>query len=151
MGNDSLSDDLTVLGPSLRTSNDVAFETIPGHWQRFFERGGPDQMSERIGDEIYAVYTDFENEGVDNTGMYTFVIGPRVPSGTEPRDGMEIAVVPASQRVTFDVEGGRPDLVGEQWQRIWDRDDLAKTFVAEYEKYATDGAITISIGVRPEP
>lgn len=150
MKNDSLREDLTVLGPSLRTSNDVAFETIPEHWQRFFERGGPEQVADRLGDEIFAVYTDFEHEGVDNDGTYTFVIGTRVPTGTTPRDGMAIAVVPASQRVIFDVDNGRPDLVGEQWQQIWDRDDLAKTFVAEYERYATDGAITISIGVRPE-
>ncbi len=151
MRNDELHEALTVLGIGMQTSNDVAFDTVPAHWQRFFELGGPDMVTDRIGDEIYAVYSEFEHEGLDNSGTYTFVIGALVPAGTVPSDGLQVAVVPASQRVIFDVEAGRPDLVGEQWQQIWSHHDIDKTFVAEYEKYATDGAITISIGVRPQP
>jgi hypothetical protein len=55
--------------------------------------------------------------------------------------------VPASHRVAFAVEPGRPDLVGSAWREIWTRDDLAKTFVADVERYSLDGDIEISIGV----
>jgi predicted transcriptional regulator YdeE len=56
-------------------------------------------------------------------------------------------VVPASPRAVFAVENGRFDLVGAAWQTIWQRSDLAKTFIAEYEQYHANGDITVSIGL----
>ena len=61
--------------------------------------------------------------------------------------GMVRVVVPASPRAVFAVEKGRFDLVGAAWQTIWQRSDLAKTFIAEYEQYHANGDITVSIGL----
>ena len=47
----------------------------------------------------------------------------------------------------FAVEKGRFDRVGAAWQTIWQRGDLAKTFIAEYEQYHANGDITVSIGL----
>ncbi|WP_456697748.1 GyrI-like domain-containing protein [Aeromicrobium sp. P5_D10] len=143
-----LTEDLTIAGVPLRTNNDVAMRTIPGHWEAFSANGGISQIADRISDDVFAVYTDFEHEGVDNTGDYTLVIGCRIAADEPVPPGLVATTVRASSRIVFPVERERSDLVAVVWQEIWSRSDLPKTFVADYEQYAPNGDIEISIGVR---
>lgn len=139
-----------VIGIELCTSNDQAFQTIPGHWARFTREKVLEQLPQRLGGDVFAVYTNFENAGRDNSGIYSLVIGAQVPAGTPLPAGMVRAVVPASQRAVFEVAAGRHDQVGRAWQDIWQRTGLHKTFIAEYERYQPDGRIEISIGLQEE-
>ena len=139
---------LLVVGIALRTSNDQAMETIPPHWRRFSEEGVLARIPNKASDEVLAVYTHFEHEGVDNRGMYTLIIGAPVEGLREVPPGMVSAVVPASPRAVFPVERARPDLVGQAWQQIWQRTDLHKTFIADYERYGAHGDIDIHIGIQ---
>jgi predicted transcriptional regulator YdeE len=141
---------LTILGRELRTSNAEAFRTIPPFWGEFTATGSLGQIPDRLSDDLYAVYTNFANEGVDNTGIYSLVIGGLVAPDADVPDGLIKVTVPASERVIFPVHHGRNDLVGEQWQRIWAGPDLRQTYIADFERYAPDGTIEISIGVAPE-
>ena len=150
MRTDTLTGPLTVAGIALRTNNLDAAETIPPQWGAFFDGGGVTQIPHRLGDDVIAVYTGFANEGENNDGDYTFVIGCIVPEGSAPPQGLATVTVPASDRLVFPVAAGRPDLVGAAWQQIWARTDLAKTFVADFERYSAEGDIEISIGVRPQ-
>ena len=43
------------------------------------------------------------------------------------------------------------DLVGAAWSAIWQRTDLKKTTLADYERYQPDGSIDIHIGLTPTP
>jgi predicted transcriptional regulator YdeE len=141
------TDAITVIGIELRTSNLEATQTIPEHWQRFTQEAVLAQIAFRRGDDVFAVYTHFEHAGRDNTGLYSLVIGAVVAADAPVPAGMVRVVVPASARAMFGVEKGRFDLVGPAWQAIWQRHDLAKTFIAEYEQYHADGGICISIGL----
>jgi predicted transcriptional regulator YdeE len=138
---------LHVVGIALRTSNDEAFSTIPPHWKRFTEEGVLARIPNKASDEVIAVYTHLEHEGIDNRGMYTLIIGAPVDGLREVPAGMASAVVPASRRAVFPVERARPDLVGPAWQHIWQQHDLKKTFIADYERYGADGSIDIHIGI----
>ena len=138
---------LHIVGIELRTSNPMAFETIPAHWQRFTQENVLARIDTRLSDEVYAVYTNFEFAGRDNTGLYSLVVGAAVAPQANPPNGMVRAVVPASRRAVFTVEPGRIDRVGAAWQGIWQRQDLRKTFIADYERYGAGGAIEISVGV----
>jgi len=139
-------DGFDVIGIALRTSNDFADKTIPPFWGRFIGEGILQQIRGRVNDDIHAVYTKFAHPGIDNNGEYTFVIGAQVEPRQDAPDGMVKVTVPTSTRLCFPVSTGRPDLVGERWVEIWNRHDLAKTFIAEYERYAASGEIVISIG-----
>ena len=150
MRTDTLTSSLTIAGIALRTDNLEAAETIPPQWGAFFAAGGVAQIPHRLGDDVIAVYTEFANEGENNDGEYTFVIGCIVPEGSAPHPGLATVTVPASDRLVFPVAAGRPDLVGAAWQLIWARTDLPKTFVADFERYSAEGDIEISIGVRPQ-
>jgi len=142
---------LHIAGIELRTTNQEAFETIPRHWQRFSEEGVFTCIPGRLSDEVYAVYTNFENAGRNNEGLYSLVIGARVsPDAALPQD-LARMVAPAARRAVFPVERGRFDLVGAAWQAIWARHDLEKTYIADYERYGADGTIDIFIGIAREP
>jgi predicted transcriptional regulator YdeE len=138
---------LHVAGIELRTRNDEAADTIPAFWRRFGDEGVIARLPQRLGDDVYAVYTHFENAGLNNRGWYSLVIGAAWPADAPLPAGMVRAVVPASRRAVFPVPAGRPDQVGAAWQAIWQRGDLSKTFLADYERYAPDGRIDISIGL----
>ena len=142
---------LHVVGIALRTHNGEAFDTIPPHWARFSQSPLTERLPQRLSDDVYAVYTHFENAGVDNRGFYTLVIGYEVPGHMAelPPEGLTHVVAPASLRAVFPVEKGRFDLVGAQWQAIWAMSDLQKTTLADYERYQPDGSIDIHIGVPP--
>jgi predicted transcriptional regulator YdeE len=139
---------LRIMGIELRTSNDEAMQTIPAHWQRFTEDGVLARIPGKLSDEVYAVYTHFENAGVDNRGIYSLIIGAPVSSTQAMPPGMSHAVLPASPRAVFPVPPGRFDQVGAVWQDVWQRDDLPKTFVADCERYRANGDIHILVGVR---
>jgi predicted transcriptional regulator YdeE len=119
---------ITVIGIELRTTNAEAMQTIPPLWQRFAQDAVQASIPGKVDGDVLAVYTHFEHAGLNNTGLYSLVIGAQVTPGT---------AVPAS----------RFDLVGPAWQAVWAHTDLPKTFVAEYERYAANGDISISIGL----
>ena len=136
------------MGLELRTSNDEAMQTIPAHWQRFTEENVLERIPGKLSDEVYAVYTHFENAGVNNLGIYSLIIGAPVSSAQAVPPGMSHAVLPASPRAVFPVPQGQFDQVGPAWLEVWQRDDLTKTFIAECERYRADGQIDILLGLR---
>lgn len=138
---------LLVVGIELRTSNDQAMQTIPPHWRRFADEGVLARIPNKTSDEVLAVYTHFEHEGIDNRGLYSLIVGAAVDGLREVPAGMVSAVVPASRCAVFPVERARPDLVGAAWQQVWRRTDLQKTFIADYERYGAHGEIDIHIGI----
>lgn len=140
-----------VIGIELRTSNEEAFDTIPALWQRFTAEGIPAKVPGKLSDDVYAVYTNFQNAGRDNEGLYSLVIGVAAPPAATPPAGFTRVVIPACARAVFPVEKGRFDKVGEAWQAIWRRGGLKKTFIADYERYRADGTIDILVGVEREP
>lgn len=139
-------EEFTVVGLPLRTSNREAAMTIPPHWEAFQRADVAGRL--RADGDLYAVYAEHEHSGIDNLGDYTLVIGYRVDDpATIPAD-LTAVVVPASAREIVSLEPGRPDLVGAAWQEIWSRSDLDLSYLADFERYAADGTIEISLGLR---
>ena len=145
---ETLAHAITVVGIELRTTNILAAQTIPPLWQRFSQENVLASIGGKRSADVFGVYTHFEHAGSDNTGLYSLVIGAAVAPDAPVPVGMVRVVVPASPRAVFGVEKGRFDLVGAAWQTIWQRHDLAKTFIAEYEQYHANGDITVSIGLK---
>lgn len=140
---------ITVIGIELRTTNEEAMQTIPPLWQRFTQEGVLAALPGKLSDDVFAVYTHFEHAGLNNTGLYSLVIGAQVAPNTPVPPGMVRVVVPASPRAIFAVPAHRFDLVGAAWHAVWAQTDWPKTFVAEYERYSAHGDIAISIGLAP--
>ena len=148
MHTEALAQAIHVVGIELRTTNLEAMQTIPPHWQRFGQEEVLAHIPAKLDGDVYAVYTHFENAGANNTGLYSLVIGAAVPASADVPAGMVRVVIPASRRAVFEVEPARFEQVGPTWVEIWGRTDLAKTFIAEFERYSADGRIAISIGLQ---
>jgi predicted transcriptional regulator YdeE len=138
---------INIIGIELRTSNTEAVQTIPPMWQKFYQEGIMNQIPNKVSNDVYAVYTNFENEGKNNEGTYSLIIGAAVESLDNVPEQFVSTTIPASKRVVFEVEAKHPEKVGEKWMEIW-KTELPKTFTSDYELYKESGEIEIHIGVK---
>lgn len=138
---------LKIVGVELRTTNEVAFHEIPKLWQRFYQEGVLAQIPNKVSNDVYAVYTNFENEGKNNEGTYSLILGAEVSSLDGVPEALASTVVNAAKRRVFEVPAGQPHKVGEKWQEIWSLSDHKKTFIADYECYRESGEIEILVGI----
>lgn len=145
---EQMANGITVRGCALRTHNGEAFDTIPAHWARFMGGGGLAQIPGCLDGDIYAVYTQFEHQGMDNHGLYTLVIGGRVGGDEAAPPGLVQVHIPPGRKAVFPVPAGRFDLVGACWQRIWSDHSIDKSFHTDHEHYHSHGEIEIHVGLR---
>ena len=140
------TEEIKIVGIELRTSNNEAMETIPPLWGKFYAEDIMNQIAHKKSNDVYAVYTNFENEGVNNEGVYSLIIGAEVESFDDIPEGFSLTTIVKQNREVFSVADGKSENVAQTWIDIWQRDDLNKTFLAEYEHYHAKG-IDIYIGV----
>lgn len=149
----NLKQPIYVVGLSVRTSNEnqQSFQDIPALWGKFMSQGITDKVKNKLNDNIYVVYTNFEHEGVNNSGMYTTYIGCAVAKDDVEQPDLVSTMVPAGEYRHFAVADNNPENVGPEWQKIWAMPAAEKanwSFKAEYECYHANGEIDIFIGLR---
>lgn len=146
-----LNNPIHIIGLELRTTNDNSrsFYEIPPFWEKFIKNNYAAKIPNKINNDIYAVYTHFENQGKNNQGMYSLIIGYRAEGCTSIPAGLVSVTIPSGHYRVFTVPGGRADKVGETWQSIWAIPNDEKTnwsFCCEFEHYKESGEIDIFIG-----
>ncbi|MBX7146080.1 MAG: GyrI-like domain-containing protein [Alphaproteobacteria bacterium] len=142
----NIQEPITIVGLELKTSNAIAAETIPLHWQKFYQENILDKISNKISSDIYAVYTHFKNIGKYEECVYSLIIGVAVKTIERlPESLVSFTIMPETRKI-FNVKNG-PQSVGEKWFEIWQQ-PLQRTFIADYEHYQSSGTIDIFIGVK---
>lgn len=128
-------DAIDVIGITVRTSNkdDKAVEDINALWQRFFEEDIAGNITDTVGQDIFAIYHDYEG---DQTAPYSFTIGRRVVSTDNIPNGMIHVQVPKGQYALFPSTGPQPMALIKTWETIWSS-DLDRTFHCDFELYGT--------------
>lgn len=128
-----------VIGIEARTTNAkeaIADGVIPRQWQKFFQEGILAKIPNKIGTNIYALYTDYAS---DRNGEYSFVIGAMVKEGTAAPAGMVLKSVTGGRfAVLTSDKGPLPKVVPGAWQRIWKLEDekkLQRSYQADFEIY----------------
>jgi predicted transcriptional regulator YdeE len=142
---------ITVVGIAIRTSNSIAFEEIPLHWKTFFEKQILSAIPDKINDDIYAVYTEYDHipqsaDDIYSLG-YTFIIGAAVDRADRLPSVLVSTIVPATKRAVFPIEPAKPELVGAEWQKIWQMQNLQRAFAPDYEHYSENGDINILVSL----
>jgi predicted transcriptional regulator YdeE len=148
----------TVIGIAARTTNSRESGSngvIPQQWQKFFQEGILDKIPEKIGPNIYAVYTDYAS---DHNGEYTFLIGATVKQGTAPPAGMVAKTIPAGQyAVVTSEKGPLPQVIPAAWQRIFQLESdgkLCRAYKSDFEVYdqrsqnPSDAQVDIYLGLK---
>jgi len=142
----SVDDSKSIVGISIQTTNSEAAETIPAHWGKFMSEQVASKIPNVASDSVFAVYTNFENEGENNEGQYTFLIGMEVSDTTQIPEGMDSVVISESNYYAFDVEKNKPENVFNTWMEIWSSTNLNNAYVSDYEEYNSSGQITVNVG-----
>lgn len=151
--NHHITHPIHIIGLELRTSNDNgrSLTEIPPFWERFMAENRISQIPSPLSADLYAVYTHFENEGKNNTGLYSMIIGCAVSSDTLPPDGFTKVTIPPGNYRVFPVKPATPEQVGRVWQEIWAIPQDEKhnwSFRCEFDHYHASGEIDVFIGQR---
>lgn len=128
-------DTLKILGISVRTTNEnaQAAHDLGLLWQRFHYEDMAGKIPHKLGNEIYAVYTDYES---DYTGKYTTLIGFRVDSLETIPEGLTGREFDGGTYRKFVAKGSMPDAIVETWKKIWSEDkQLNRRYTADFEVY----------------
>ena len=92
----------------------------------------------RVGDDIYAVYYDYEG---DHTKPFGYFIGVPVGRDTTVPAGMINIDIPAGKFEHFVAKGKMPDCMIDAWAEIWNS-DINRKYTADYEIYGSRSADT---------
>jgi predicted transcriptional regulator YdeE len=114
---------------------------IPQQWQKFFQDGVLQKITNRADENIYALYTDFTDK---RAGEYSVVIGVKVADKAHVPEGLVLKTIPAGNYAIFQSKKGpAPQVIPAAWQKIADAEDkgqlgLTRTYKADYEVYGAE-------------
>jgi predicted transcriptional regulator YdeE len=113
----------SVIGISTRTTNEngQSAKDIEALWDKFWSEEIQKKVPNKVKDEIYAVYTDYET---DFTGSYTTIVGLPVSSLENILDGFVGLSIETSEYQKFVSEGKMPEAVFNTWLEIWGNKEL---------------------------
>ncbi len=124
----------TVVGISVRTSNKEgeASVDLAVLWERFYLENVHSQIPNRISEDIYCVYTDYES---DYTGKYTAILGYKVPFLGLVPDGLTGCLIEESEYLKYTVKGEISTIM-DTWKEIWSQDStLNRNYTADFDIY----------------
>lgn len=129
---------MKIAGLKIRTSNKNAMEnqTIAAAWNDFFEQEIFLQIEQRLDQNIYWVYANFD-EWFSSDSLnkeYDLFIGCKVPDDFEAFDNIEILEIPEQNYQVFTAKWKLPDAVIQQWEKIW-KSGVSKNFSYDIEVY----------------
>ncbi|MFB1003357.1 MAG: GyrI-like domain-containing protein [Bacteroidia bacterium] len=126
-------DSFKIIGLGIETTNGKSAEVLGKLWEQFYSDNIPSKISNKKGDEIYSIYTDYES---DYTGKYTCVIGLKVDSLDKIPNGLIGREFKGGKHQKFVANGQMPNAVIETWQEIWKKDkELNRKYTADFEVY----------------
>lgn len=128
-----------IVGLAVRTTNEngQAAKDIPELWQTFMASGMLEKIPNKLGQDIYCMYTDYEK---DHTKPYTTILGCKVANLDQIPDGM-VGKAIAAENYSKQVAKGNINegLVYNAWLKIWDS-GLERKFTADFEIYGEKAA-----------
>jgi len=122
-----------VAGIAVKTTNQDgrSQNDIGSLWTRFMTENLAGQIDEKMSEDIYCVYTDYES---DHMGWYTTVLGCRVPDASSIPEGFFTALIPAGDYHVYKPQGKFPDCVVDTWREIW-QTPIQRKYTADYDLY----------------
>ncbi len=120
-----------VIGISIRTTNEngQSAKDIETIWGKFWEEKIQEQIPNKVNDDIYAIYTDYET---DFTGPYTVIIGLPVTSLETIPEGFVGRTIEKATYQKFVSKGKMPEAIFNTWLEIWQHKNLNRAYKADF-------------------
>ena len=100
-------------------------------WQKFEQEGIFDRISRKKGNEVYAVYHNYEG---DYMAPFSYFIGCRVDESAGIPDGLSELIIPAGNYQKYLAKGKMPDCIAKAWREIW-KSDFKRIYNSDFEVY----------------
>jgi predicted transcriptional regulator YdeE len=100
-------------------------------WQKFEKGNSKERISNRVGDEIYAVYFDYEG---DYTKPFSYFVGCKVKANTNVPAGMTSLTVSEDEYTKLVAKGKMPGCVANTWKEIW-QSSIERKYKYDFEIY----------------
>jgi len=102
------------------------------------------QIPARRGDDLYALYADYES---DHTRPFTMLIGCEAEAFGPLPAGLQARVVPAGRYAVFDASGPQPASLVAVWTRIWEL-PLSRTYAGDFDHYKNATTVEVNVAIR---
>ena len=100
-------------------------------WQKFEKENFSARISNKVSDEIYAVYFDYEG---DHTQPFSYFIGCKVKTDPGLVPGIDSLMIPAQSYIKLIAKGKMPDCISDSWKNIWDS-KIERAYKYDFEVY----------------
>jgi len=146
-------DAFNIIGISIETTNvnGQTAQDLGQLWGQFYSQNILAQIPNKIGTEIYGIYTDYES---DYRGKYTAIIGCKVSSLDELPKGLIGRTIQGGTFQKYIAKGEMPAAVGNAWQNIWAQGTaINRAYIADFDVYGANAQngknseVTIFLGV----
>lgn len=131
-------DAFSIAGISVRTANQNGRASLDMKkiWEdfRLNLKNIVDDINNRLSDDIYCVYTDYES---DKDGEYTVIVGYKVSNTNDITGEYTFKEIPAANYYKIMAEGKIPDCTKQAWQSIW-QSDINRSYLADFEVYGKE-------------
>lgn len=123
----------SVIGIAVKTTNKngQAQNDISKLWQKFFNDNMINQIPDKISDDIYCIYTDYES---DVNGAYTTILGCKVTSMENIPEGFVSKTILKAMFRLYKSTGKLPDSVLATWGHIW-QTPIERKYLADFDVY----------------
>lgn len=130
----------SVIGITVRTTNQEgrAQKDIGDLWQNFFQNDVQNQIPDKISNDIYCIYTDYES---DASGAYTTILGCKVSSLENIPDGLIGKTIPETNYRLYKFRGKLPETVLNTWYHVW-QTPMNRRYVADFDVYGSTSSDT---------
>lgn len=124
---------LFITGISVRTTNQngQSQKDMAEIWQKFFAENISSQIPNKVNDDIYCVYTDYES---DFNGFYRTILGSKVNSPNDISEVLICKTIPAAKYLSFISEGKLPDCVVATLTHIG-QSPVNRKYLADFDVY----------------
>lgn len=124
-------DEFYIVWLYIRTNNQKASIDIPALWQEFIGDGIMWEITDRVNDDIYQIYTDYAGDCDDiSIRDYNTIIWCKVSSLEDVPDGCIFKKISKWNYQVYTSTGELPKSVSDTWLYIWSN--------VNNRKYATD-------------
>ena len=122
--------DFKIIGISIETTNEngQSIKDVEKIWGKFWNENTSDKIPNKDSNEIYAVYTDYEN---DYTGKYTLIIGFPVTTLDNIPDGFVGREISVKKNEKYISKGKMPEAILKTWTEIWQDTQLKRAYRAD--------------------
>jgi len=129
----------SVVGVSIRTTNkdDKSERDIRKLRMEFLLNNVADNIHNRISDDIYCIYIDFDN---GEEGEYTAILGYKVYDTNDDTGEYAYGKVAGGKYYKFVSEGEVPQCGRPTWEYIW-KSDIKRKYLTDFDVYGESAVV----------